>query len=141
MAKSKTTTKAKTVKHPSPSTGPSAGGARIKGKQLEVPGTERVQDPKIRAALDRFTDAKEGVAEARKEHDVAAEQLVALMHAKKLTTYVDGMRHLRVDVVSGAARVKVKSTEAKAKKGKGKKSALPPAFGRIDKFLNGEAAS
>ena len=97
-------------------------------KQFEVFGTERVQDPAIRDAIDRHTNAKRDVADARNELDVAADQLVALMSKKKLTTYLDEQLRMRVDVVSGAARVKVKALKEKKSKGsKTKKSATAAA--------------
>jgi len=111
--------KAKTTKAKVSGKGATKGGKRARAKQLEVPGTERVQDAGIRAAIERLRDAKAELADARKEEDVAAEQLIALMARKKLGTYVDEQLHVRVDVASGSARVKLKSTAKKGKGGKG----------------------
>lgn len=91
----------------------------IKGKrakQLEVPGTERVQDPEIRSAAEDLAEAGEVLTEAHRAREEAASNLIEIMKSKKLKTYVDEKLKLRVDLVSGAEKVKLKRLEEKGSK-------------------------
>ena len=91
-------------------------GKNPRAKQLEVPGTERVQDPEIRAAAEELAEAGEALTEAHKSREDAAVALIAIMQKKKLKTYVDETLKLRVDLVAGAERVKLKRLEEKGSK-------------------------
>ena len=99
------------IEKPAASTKPAKGK---RPKQLEVPGTERVQDPEIRAAAEELAEAGETLTEAHKAREEAAVALIEIMQAKKLKTYVDEALHLRVDLVSGKSKVKLKRLEEKA---------------------------
>jgi hypothetical protein len=123
-AKAKTATKgAKAAAKKTPpkaiETAAAAAAKPAKGKrpkQLEVPGTERVQDPEIRAAAEELAEAGEALTEAHKERETAATALIEIMRKKKLKTYVDEKLKLRVDLVSGAEKVKLKRLEEKGSK-------------------------
>ena len=88
-------------------------GKKPRAKQLEVPGTERVQDPEIRACAEDLAEASETLSEAHTEREQAAERLIAMMTKKKLKSYVDEKLKLRVDLVTGREKVKLKRLEEK----------------------------
>jgi hypothetical protein len=88
-------------------------GKKPRAKQLEVPGTERVQDPEIRACAEDLAEASETLSEAHTEREQAAERLIAMMTKKALKSYVDEKLKLRVDLVTGREKVKLKRLEEK----------------------------
>lgn len=82
-----------------------------KKAQTEIPGTERPKDEELSAAAQDLADAGGTLSEAHKRRDETADRLIELMRKKGVTTYVDEDAKIRVDLRTGADKVRVTRLE------------------------------
>lgn len=121
-AKSKTSKRATKTGAKSSARGTAKGGARkaqARGRQLEIPGAETKVDAAMHAAVAELVDTSVEEGKARTASTEARDAIAALMVKKKITTYLDPKLKVRVELVTGDARVRMKSLKERGAGGDG----------------------